>query len=112
MMDCKIATVQGGVCLQRCIKLPKSQIATIPSHMAIQIARARLTWVTPYWHTLGLEKSSSAEYGRVCLLSIGNNQANLLADLCSEINVTLIVVRLNCAAAETEPFYLGIPLQR
>ena len=111
-MDCNIATVQGGVCLQRCIKLPKSQIATILSHMAIQIARARLTWVTPYWHTLGLEKSSSAEYGRVCLLSIGNNQANLVADLCSEINVTLIVVRLNCAGAETEPFNLGVPLQR
>ena len=85
LMDCNIATVQGGVRLQRCIKLPKSQIATILSHMAIQIARAHLTWVTPYWHALGLEKSSSAEYGRVRLLSIGNNQANLVADPCSKI---------------------------
>ena len=92
LMDCNIATVQGGVRLQRCIKLPKSQIATIPSHMAIQIARARLTWGTPYWHALGLEKAlqqNMAECG-FCQLETIKPTSWQIRVLRSKINVTLI----------------------
>ena len=108
LMDCNIATVQGGVCLQRCIKLPKSQIATIPSHMAIQIARARLTWGTPYWHALGLEKAlqqNMAECG-FCQLETIKPTSWQIHVLRSKINVTLIVTIKQCAGTRWNRAFL------